>query len=292
MHYRPYGTSSINVSALGYGAGHIGGDMDEDRAGELLNRIVDMGINLIDTARGYGLSEERIGRHLSWRRKDIVISTKVGYGVEGCEDWTYECIIRGVERALGMMRTDYIDIVHLHSCPAETLRRGDVTAALTKCVADGRVRCAAYSGDNEDLAAAMDSGVFSGFEASLNICDQRIIADALPAIRSAGKGLIAKRPVANAPWRFEERPHGNYAEEYWVRWKAMGIDPGDISWNELALRFAAFTPGITSCIVGSANLAHIEANRAALDKGELPAELYRAVRGAFTAKDEGWTGQV
>lgn len=292
MHYSDYGTSGLKVSALGYGAGHIGGEMDENVAGELLNRIVDMGINLIDTARGYGLSEERIGRHLSWRRNDIIISTKVGYGIDGCEDWTYDCIVRGVERALTTMRTDHIDIAHLHSCPAETLRRGEVSAALSRCVADGKVRVAAYSGDGGDLAVAIDTGVFSGFEASLNICDQRIIEEALPRIREAGCGLIAKRPVANAPWRFAERPVGNYAEEYWVRWKAMGIDPGDLSWNELALRFAAYTPGVSSCIAGSTNLSHIEENLAALGKGALPHDLYEAVRSAFISHDSGWTGQV
>ena len=58
------------------------------------------GVNLIDTARGYGLSEERIGRHLAHRRQDFLLSTKVGYGVEGLPDWTYDCIVGGVERAL------------------------------------------------------------------------------------------------------------------------------------------------------------------------------------------------
>ena len=47
----------------------------------------------------------RIGRHLAHRRQEFVLSTKVGYGVEGVPDWTYDCIVQGVERALRLMRT-------------------------------------------------------------------------------------------------------------------------------------------------------------------------------------------
>jgi len=59
------------------------GRVGETEAGRLLNAVLDLGVNLIDTARGYGLSEERIGRHLAHRRQDFVLSTKVGYGLPG-----------------------------------------------------------------------------------------------------------------------------------------------------------------------------------------------------------------
>jgi aryl-alcohol dehydrogenase-like predicted oxidoreductase len=55
-------------------------------------------VRLIDTARGYGSSEERIGRHLGARRDDVVVVTKLGYDVEGAEDWAAAAVTRGVER--------------------------------------------------------------------------------------------------------------------------------------------------------------------------------------------------
>ena len=125
MQMRPFGKSDFSVSALGFGAGHIGGlNMTEGDVSHLLNSIVDLGINLFDTARAYGLSEERIGKHLSHRRNEIIISTKVGYGISGVEDWTYHSVRLGIDEALIKLRTDYIDIVHLHSCSLEVLKQG------------------------------------------------------------------------------------------------------------------------------------------------------------------------
>lgn len=98
---RNFGTTGLKVTALGFGAGHIGGaSMTEREVSVLLHAVVDAGVNLIDTARGYGLSEERIGRHLQHRRGEIVISTKVGYGISGVPDWTHAAVVRGVEESL------------------------------------------------------------------------------------------------------------------------------------------------------------------------------------------------
>ena len=293
MQSRSFGSTGLVVSVLGFGAGHIGGgEMSEDHAGTLINRAVDRGVNLIDTARGYGLSEERVGRHLSWRRHEIVLSTKGGYGVPGCADWTGECITRGVEDALGRMRTDWIDIFHLHSCPIHVLQREDLLRALEDAVRAGKVRVAAYSGDEAPLGWAIASGRFRSVETSVNLCDQRVIAEHLPAAGVRGLGVIAKRPLANAPWRFGERPVGHYAEVYWERWRAMGIDPGELSWDELALRFAAYCPGVSSAIVGTASVENLERDVALVERGPLPDEVVRAIREAFQRKDQGWVGQI
>ena len=136
MKMRILGKSGIKVSVLGFGAGHIGGNnLTEAEASNLLNSVADLGINLFDTARGYGLSEERIGSHLSYRRSEIIISTKVGYGISGVNDWTYDSVIIGIDEALKKLRTEYIDIVHLHSCTLEVLQRGEVIEALVNAVA-------------------------------------------------------------------------------------------------------------------------------------------------------------
>ena len=290
---RNYGNSGLEISILGYGAGHIGSpEMDENYVGYFLNQIVDSGITLIDTARGYGLSEERIGRHLSWRRKDYILSTKVGYGIPGYADWTYEGIIAGIEEALRLLRTDWIDIVHLHSCPLETLQKGDVIRALDKARADGKIRAAAYSGENE--ASDFTSGLpeFQGLQTSVNITDQRSIDHQVLKAFQSGKGVIAKRPIANAPWRFHDRPYGNYAEEYWHRWKTMNLDPMGLEWEELFLRFTAFTPGVTSSIVGTTNMEHLRRNISALEKGPLEAGLYQDIRECFRRNDQNWSGMV
>lgn len=72
----------------------------------------------------------------------------------------------------------------------------------------------------------------------------------------------------------------------------MGLDPAGLDWNALALRFAASVPGVSSCIAGTSSLEHLRANRAALEAGPLPPELYAQIRAAFRQHDQGWDGQI
>lgn len=290
---RSFGKTKLEVSALGFGAGHIGSpDMTEDAAGTILNRAVDLGVNLIDTARGYGLSEERVGRHLSWRRNEVVISTKGGYGVPGVPDWTGECITQGINQALERLQTDYIDIFHLHSCLADTLENSDVIPALERALKLGKIRVAAYSGDNEALEWAALSGKFGSLETSVNICDQRVLEKVIPNAAQAGLGIIAKRPIANAPWRYSERPVGNYCETYWERLQTMKLEPEGLDWDEFALRFSAFAPGVSSAIVGTSSLTNLARNVEIVEKGALSSDAVARVRAAFKMHDQGWVGQV
>ena len=294
MVYNELGKTGIRISSIGYGAGHIGSDgMDEKTVENLLHYIIDKGINFIDTARGYGLSEERIGTFLSVkRRKDVVLCTKVGYGIEGVEDWTYDCIIKGVERALSVMKTDYLDIVLLHTCPQWILEKFDVVKALDDMKRKGLIKAIGYSGDNEYLEFALNINEFDCYEGSFNIFDQKKSAWVLDKIQSDNKGFIAKRPVANAPWRFNETPHGNYCEEYWHRMKKMNVDFKSVDPAEVALRFTCFTKGITSAIIGTTNTKHIDDNISFLEKGQLDTSLYFALKKAFFNNSQIWRSEV
>ena len=227
MIVRDFGSTGLKVSALGFGAGHVGGEgMSEDQAGTLLNAALDRGVTFFDTARGYGASEERIGRHLAYRRDDFVLATKGGYGVDGVEDWTPACITRGVEDALRRLRTDRVDVFFLHSCGRDVLQRDGLIEALEAAVAAGKVRVAGYSGENEDLAWAVASGRFGAIECSVNLFDQASLDGTVAEAARRGLGVVAKRPLGNAPWRFAERPVGDYAEAYWERMQTLGLDPG------------------------------------------------------------------
>jgi len=295
MNSRPFGQTGLHVSALGFGAMHLNDErVSEQDAGRLLNQVLDLGVTLIDTARGYGLSEERIGRHLAHRRQEFVLSTKVGYGIDGVPDWTYACIVAGVEAALWRMRCEVLDIVHLHSCPLETLLQGEVIAALEDCQRAGKLRVVAYSGDNAALDWAIQSRRFGAAQTSISVCDQSNLAARLPALESAGMGVIAKRPLAGAVWRAATRPETHAEGAYWDRWQAMGLEQAlpQSDWNELALRFTAHQPGLASSIVGTAKPAHLKQNLAIVAKGPLPVALERLVRDAFQHHADLWHGLI
>jgi aryl-alcohol dehydrogenase-like predicted oxidoreductase len=289
---RAYGSTGLQLSALGLGAGQLGDErLSEADAEALLLGALDAGVSFIDTAPSYGVSEQRLGRYLGVRRDQAVISTKLGYGVPGIPDWTGPCITAGVEQALRVLRTDRIDIAHLHSCPRVVLEQGEVVDALAQAKQQGKLRAIAYSGENDDLRYALHSHRFDGLMASLNPFEQRVADEVLPSL--GGLGFIAKRPVANAPWRFAEQPHGDYSEPYWLRMRAVGMaPPGDMPWGEFALRFTLSVPGVASAVVGTGRLAHLIENVGWAVKGPLPSDLVAAWRARFRERDEGWTGQV
>lgn len=287
MIYKELGKSGLKVSALGFGAGEIGDyNISDSQVEKLLNTALDLGINLIDTARGYYASEERIGKFISHRRDEFILSTKVGYGIDGYNDWTYEIVLAGIDEALRIMKTNYIDIVHLHSCSLEILRRGDVINALLKAKELGKILFTAYSGENEALEFAINSDHFDAIMTSVNICDQHSLNKLIPIAKKKNLGVIAKRAIANAPWRFSERPYGNYAEEYWLRWQEMNL-PEKQNWLEIFLRFTAFADGIDSSIIGTTSINHLKSNIEMINKGPLESDLINLIKSSYKAD---WIG--
>ena len=276
---------------LGFGAMQVGDPaLAEAAVARLLNHVLDAGLTLIDTARSYGVAEERIGRHLAHRRDQFVLSTKVGYGVPGVPDWTYDCIVAGVDAARARLGTDVIDVVHLHSCSLEILRAGEVTRALSDCRAAGKIRVAAYSGDDVALRYAVESGAFGGVQASVNLCDQQ----ALPVLRIAqgrGIGTIAKRSLAGRPWTGAysgDAVHDEYRRRFDVLRDALDVPPGQ--WDEFALRFAAFAPGVDCVVVGGVDVANVDRNARAVGRGPLSPDENALLLKVYEAHGKDWRG--
>ncbi|AFS69766.1 aldo/keto reductase [Exiguobacterium antarcticum] len=293
MELRSFGQTDIKVSPLGFGAGHIGSEaLSDQEASYVLHQALDLGIRLFDTARGYGLSEKRIGHFLKQHRHDVVLSTKVGYDVPGADDWTFQAVAGGIDQALLTMQTDYIDIVHLHSCSKEILAQDDVIEALERAKQAGKVRLIAYSGDRDDLDYAITTGRFDSFQTSVNLYDQRVLADAVPEIHRQQKGIIAKRPLANAPWRFGPGRSGNmsnligngHSNSNSRLKKLLGLKPHS------GLPF--FESGITSAIIGTANPEHLVQNIRLLEKGALPAKRITDLKRRFQEQDQNWLQQT
>jgi aryl-alcohol dehydrogenase-like predicted oxidoreductase len=279
------------VSALGFGAMQAGDPaLPENEARALLHGALDLGIRLIDTARSYGLSEERIGRYLQRRRDEFVLSTKVGYDVPGHADWTPRCVLAGVEAARRRLASDVIDIVYLHSCD-DTILQGGVVDALAECVQRGWVRVAGYSGDGAALDLAAADTRLGALQASFNCVDQAAAATITRAA-AQGRGVLAKRPYFGLPWLQPACPADPPHAEYWRRFQQVAPRLGNREWSELALRFAAHAPGVAACLVGGTSLAHLARNVAACAAGPLDADAVAAVRGAFAEFGGAWRGVI
>lgn len=297
MDIRQFGRSGLSVTPLGFGAMQIGDPrIEETVAATLLNQVLDAGIGLIDTARSYGLSEQRIGRHLASRREEFLLSTKLGYGVDGCEDWTHECIRLGVDRALTTLATDRIDVAHLHSCPAQVLRDNGVLDALADAREQGKIRCAAYSGDNEALSVAMESGMIQSVQASISLFDQSNLRSRLALADTLGNNngiaVLAKRTLGGAPWRGATDLAPPEAELH-RRYQAMAsLLPVAEEMADTALRFAAYAPGVTCVLVGGTRIDHLARNVAAVERGPLADSMLARIDEAWARCGTGWDSVI
>jgi len=293
MEYRNFGKTGLRVPVLGFGAGHIGTpEMDEKGIELLLNQLLDHGINLIDTARSYGESEMRIGRFLVNRRKEFILSTKVGYSFFGKPDWSYDATMGTIEESLQKLKTDYLDIVHLHSCDKQFLEQGNAIRAMEKAKEQGKARIIAYSGENEALTYAIESGRFGSIQCSVNIFDQNAMDEQLSKATIRGIGIIAKRPLGNAVWRYNERPDGHGHAAYYDRFNLMNLDPGELTWEEIALRFTAYAPGVDCLIAGTSSLDHLLTNLNIIEKGPLDRELFNRIRHEFSLHGKNWPSLI
>src|SRR5271157_2691130 len=122
---RPLGHTGFSISPIGFGAFKIGRNQktkysaayelpSDDQVAELLNGLLDLGVNYIDTAPAYGTSEERIGHAISTRRSEFVLATKVGERFEdgvSAYDFSAPAIRKSVERSLKRLKTPAIDVL-------------------------------------------------------------------------------------------------------------------------------------------------------------------------------------
>jgi aryl-alcohol dehydrogenase-like predicted oxidoreductase len=303
-----FGRTGFDVSVLGFGAAPIGYlSTDRERAGLMLNGLLDAGVNLIDTAASYPGSEEVIGDYIGKRRGDFVLVTKCGTKLPDLEGspFSADLVSQTVDRSLRRLKTDRIDVMLLHSCDLKTLQKGDALGALVKARDAGKIRFAGYSGDNEAAAYAAALPDIAVLETSVSIADQVNIDTVLPVARQHDVGVLAKRPVANAAWKDLSQQQGlykDYAKTYTDRLRQMKLDPAALgftssleeAWPELALRFTLSQPGVHCAIIGTTNPDNARRNIELAGKGPLPDDVVQRVRAAFREADpEGkWTGQT
>src|SRR6476659_8249866 len=150
---RELGRTGLQVTTLGYGAMELRGaprarDITEAQAETILNKVLDAGINYINTSIDYGVSEERIGRYISHRRSEYYLASKCGclvgapaapVGQTSPHVFTRDNIIAGVEQSLRRMKTDYLDVVQFHISPSrQTLEENGAIDAVMDLKQSGK----------------------------------------------------------------------------------------------------------------------------------------------------------
>jgi aryl-alcohol dehydrogenase-like predicted oxidoreductase len=147
MELRPFGTTGLEVSAIGFGCWEVGGGYGQVEVAEFdraIARALDLGINCFDTAEGYGMgaSERALGAALGRRRDEAVVVTKFGMNYKdkpNMRDSGRERVMASIEKSLKNLGTDYVDVYIVHWPDRETPFE-ETMSALDDVVRDGKAR--------------------------------------------------------------------------------------------------------------------------------------------------------
>lgn len=283
---RQLGRTGLEVTTLGYGAMELRGaprgrDISEDDAGRILNDVLDSGINYIDTSIDYGISEERIGRHIAHRRGEYFLASKCGCPLDPAASaerrrthvFTRENVTAGVEQSLRRMKTDYLDLVQFHASPTPAqLEQDGGLEALRDLQRQGKVRFIGMSGTIPNLRDQIEMGVFDVFQVPYSAL-QREHEDLISNASEAGAGIVIRGGAAKGG-------PGKQAGDFWESWQRVGLDDllGEMTRMEFVTRFTYSNPDLDTTIVGTVNPEHLRDNVNALLQGPLPADLYEEAK--------------
>jgi len=236
---------TFNLSPIGFGAFKIGRnqgtkyessyDVPDDRAvTALLNGVLDLGINLIDTAPAYGLSEERIGVAIAHRRQEYFLSTKVGESFNNGVsryDFTPAAVRASVERSLQRLRTDHVDLLLIHADRDDlrVLREPELVETLVALRKGGATRGIGFSGYSADATRAA-----LAWADAIMVCyhpEDESLAGVMSEAAAKGTMVLVKKGLASGH-----------------------IPPSQ------AIPWVLRNPAVTSIVVGSLNLNHLREN--------------------------------
>ena len=242
MPTRPLGKIGFQAGILGLGAQRLADrPMEQSAVNRLIAEAVDNGLNYIDTARGYGRSEELLGPALKGRRDKVFLVTKT-------RSATREDALKDLEQSLRHLQVDHVDCVHIHNVARDD-RYPDLDAALSEKGVLGGLIEAKKKGMTKHIGCTAHllpmrvlpvfaTGQIELFMASLNFVERHIYnfeEKVLPEARKRGIGVIAMK-VLGGPSAGSPKPRLSSPEDY-----------------QATLRYVWSLPEIAVAIVGMRN---------------------------------------
>lgn len=313
MRYRPLGRSALSVSEIGYGAWGIGASAwvgaSEDESLRALHRALDLGVNFVDTARGYGESERIVGRLVRERAggDEVLVATKVPPlngvwpapgGVDPADAFPGAHIRQSLETSLRASGLDHFDVLQFHVWSDEWVGRGDWLETVADLKREGLIRLFGVSVNDhqpENALALVRSGVVDTVQVIYNVFDQAPAEQLFPACEEHGVGVIVRvaldeggltgRVVAGTTF-----PEGDFRNRYFRGDRPaqveehvdaivsdLGITREELA--ETALRFVLSAPAVSTVIPGMRTVRNAERNAAVSDGVLLDAAVLRVLAG-------------
>jgi aryl-alcohol dehydrogenase-like predicted oxidoreductase len=308
MDYRLLGRTGLRVSVLGFGCGNVGGLIIRGTPAErehAVARALELGINYFDTAVAYGdgVSERHIGQALRAFKSGWYLGTK--FRVEPSEKDVPGAVARSLEGSLQRLGMERVDLLQLHN-PIGTPRGltarfviDEVVPALERLRKDGKVRFYGITANGEPGAIhdVIESGAIDTTQVFYNLLNPsagRDVPAGFPGVdfrrllhktREGNVGVIGVRVLAAGALSGVSERHPvavpsvdpiasgpDYDTDVrWARSLRFLVDEGHAaSLVEASFRFVTGTPEVSTALVGSSSLEHLETAAAAVARGPLP----------------------
>jgi aryl-alcohol dehydrogenase-like predicted oxidoreductase len=310
MRYRPLGRSGISVAEIGFGAWGIGGFMwvgaEEDESVRALHRAIELGVNLIDTARGYGESERIVGKVVREHHGDeVYVATKVPPknmtwpapdGLDPAETFPGDHIRASLDTSLRVSGLDHFDVVQFHVWSDEWFGRGDWLETVASLKQEGKIRLFGVSINDyqpENAIQLVQSGQVDTVQVIYNVFHQAPEEKLLPACAEHGVGVIVRVALDEGGLTGQITagstfPDGDFRNGYFrgerraeVQRRVdaivadLGIEHDQVAGT--ALRYVLSAPEVSTVIPGMRTVRNVERNVAISDGRGLPEEQRAAL---------------
>lgn len=296
MELRRLGNSGLQVSVVGLGCNNFGMKIDVDATRRVVDKAIDVGITLFDTADIYGNrgnSETFLGQTLGERRKAIVLATKFGMQMDKAgvlKGGSRRYIMSAVEDSLRRLKTDWIDLYQIHQADpltpiAETLR------TLDDLIRQGKVRYIGCSNlpawqvvEAQWTARHLGLNAFISCQDEYSLLVRDLDRDLIPAMQSYNLGMLPFFPLASGMLTGKYQRNASVPEgTRFAMMKALADRwVNDTNWGiveqldafatkrghtilELAFSWLAARPTVSSVIAGATTPDQVEQNAKAIE---------------------------
>lgn len=267
MNKRVLGNTGIAVSEIAFGGVEIGmpygigvnGEKDmlsEKEAIDLLHMALGKGINFFDTARMYGVSEERMGKAFRHCRDKVILATKCRHfrrddGSLPEDEEIRQMIRNSIEESRTALQTDYIDLYMLHQADTEILERKIIADEMMQLKQSGKVRAIGVSTYTlEESEIAITSNIWNVVQLPFNLMDQRQQA-LFELAAGSGVGLVVRSVLLKGLLSTRGKglhPALQQVEEHIKKYVGL-LKNGD-SLSKTAVKFALSFPEVSSVLIG------------------------------------------
>ncbi|GEK19864.1 aldo/keto reductase [Cellulomonas xylanilytica] len=309
MEYRPLGKTGLTVSEIGYGAWGIGASQwvgaREDESVAALHRAIELGVNFVDTARGYGESERIVGSVLR-DHPEVHVATKVPPkngvwpapgGLHPDETFPGDHIRSSLETSLAASGLEAFDVLQFHVWSDEWVGKGDWFETISDLRQEGKIRFFGVSVNDyqpENALELVRSGTVDTVQVIDNVWHQQPQEHLLPACAEHGVGVIVRvaldeggltgRITAGSTF-----PEGDFRTRFFggdrpaqveqhvaALVQDLQIDADELA--DVALRYVLDQPAVSTVIAGMRTVRNVERNAATSDGRRLTAAQHEVIR--------------